>query len=212
MKLSLFSGLTVSACLHAAIYLGGLELVAWQKIQKHPAMEIDLHSSSLLLRPPNARGQAAAVPPPEPWILATAQSAVPAAVKPPTIPKPPVPEPEEPSGAFVPPGRPIVSELVTEWVPAAAASRIPEWIDGMITEEDYPADAKAQGKEGQVVATVFIDDAGKVQEVLILEGSTPEFVPLVTHRLKAARFRPALDQNDRPLAVRMTIPIVFKLD
>jgi len=99
-----------------------------------------------------------------------------------------------------------------EPVPAAAASRIPVWSEGMITEEDYPAEARAQGKEGKVVASVCIDASGRVNEVDIVEGDDPDFIQLVLRRLKMARFRPGLDHDGHPIAVRMTIPVVFQLN
>jgi protein TonB len=204
MKLA--RGFIFSILIHGLLFFGGFGYLAWKSAQAAMVMEIDLAHSSLLLRPRRATAMARVIPP-EPWYLTTGKRAQPTAplLKTP----PPVEPPEEQTAAPV--GAPSVGEPVETFLPAAAASKIPEWVDGLITEDDYPPAARKQGKEGKVVATVAIDSNGRVKDVQITEGSYPEFNQLVLERLRQARFRPARDQNDNPIAVRMSIPIVFEL-
>jgi TonB family protein len=216
MKLVLINSLVVSTFLHGLIFFGGFEFLAWQKAHHKFVAEIDLQSSSLLLHPRARRTRTGAVPPPQPWIMPKEDqlARVPSLLKPPVAPKLKIAKNEnedEQAGPVDSPGKAMGSELVTEWLPAAAATHSPEWVDGMITEDDYPAEAKAQGKEGKVVASVCIDVTGSVKDVQITEGNDPEFNQLVLQRLRNARFKPGLDQNSHPIAVRMSIPIVFEL-
>lgn len=203
MKLA--QGFAWSLLIHGLLFFGGAGYLAWKTAQAGTVMEIDLAHSSLLLRPRHAAGLARVIPP-EPWYLTTgkkARSEAPAVKIPPPV-EPPEEQTAAPEGA-------ASGEPVETFLPVAAASRIPEWVDGLITEEDYPAAARKQGREGKVVATVSIDATGRVKDVQIAAGSYPEFDRLVLDRLRSARFRPARDQNGDPVAVRMSLPIVFEL-
>lgn len=203
MKLA--QGFAWSLLIHGLLFFGGAGYLAYKTAHAGAVMEIDLVHSSLLLRPRPAAGPARVVPP-EPWYLAAGRKAQAAAsaVRTP----PPVEPPEEQTAA---PEETASGEPGETFLPVAAASRIPEWVDGLITEEDYPATARNQGREGKVVATVSIDAEGRVKDVQIAAGSYPEFDQLVLERLRSARFRPARDQNGDPIAVRMSLPIVFEL-
>jgi len=203
MKLT--KGFILSLLIHSLLFFGGFGYLAWKSAQAGAAMEIDLAHSSLLLRPRHSAG-AARIIPPEPWYLTTGKRVQPTA---PLTKAPLPPEPVDEQTAA--PVGPVGTEPVETFLPAAAASKIPEWVDGLITEDDYPPAARKQGKEGKVVATVAIDASGQVKDVQIAEGSYPEFNQVVLDRLRHARFRPARDQNDNPIAVRMSLPIVFEL-
>lgn len=213
--MKLLHGFVASILIHTLVFSLGLGFVTWRNARSEFVTVIDLKSSSLLLRPKNARTLAAALLS-EPWVLA-AEKARPARPAPIKRMKAAPPEPaEEPAPAFSGGSEGVAAGVpgpgtVAEWVPAAAASRIPEWIEGLITEEDYPAEARKQGKEGKVVARIIVGADGQVRDARITEGSYPEFEQLVLERLKTARFRPGLDRNGCPVAVRMTIPVVFEL-
>jgi TonB family protein len=204
-----FKGFILSILIHGLLLSGGFGYIAWKNAQAGSVMEIDLKHSSLLFRPHNAVGQVRAIPP-EPWYLTTGKKPVSAAPLA-KVPVPVEPPEEQTTGTENPIGNGPPGPPAENWVPAAAAARIPEWMEGMITEDDYPAAARKQGKEGRVVATIVVDAAGHVQEVEITEGSYPEFNQLVMERLKKSRFQPGRDQNDRAIAVRMSIPIAFEL-
>ncbi len=96
-------------------------------------------------------------------------------------------------------------------MPAAAASRRPDWVDGLITEDDYPAQLRSAGKEGRVVVDVLIDATGAVRGVELVQGSEAAFNDLVLSRLKASHFRPAYDQNGNATPCRLRLPITFQL-
>jgi TonB family protein len=205
--MNLVRGLSLSVLVHGLIYFSGLGYVNWQKAQAGSIMDIDLGRSSLLLRPRQAAAIRGGVIPVEPWVLARPVAR--------TLRKVTASLPEtsvEPAAGTAAPGEGSGgSGAAPGWVPAALAAHRPEWLEGFITEEDYPPAARKQGKQGRVVASVVIDPTGAVLEVQLTEESYPEFNQLVEARLRKARFRPGRDQNDRPIAVRMSIPIVFEL-
>ena len=53
---------------------------------------------------------------------------------------------------------------------------------------------------GQLVATVRVDETGKVGEVTVVENTTDDgFEPQLVKVLQNARFRPAIDEGGRPI-------------
>jgi TonB family protein len=98
-----------------------------------------------------------------------------------------------------------------EFLPVRQSGRGPRWIDGHITRADYPTDAAREGLEATVRALVYIRRDGSVYRVRILKGH-PAFDATVRRKLAAAVFSPALDrESGRPVAVRMILPIEFRL-
>ncbi|MCR9143268.1 MAG: energy transducer TonB [bacterium] len=98
-----------------------------------------------------------------------------------------------------------------EFVPVGRTGRGPRWIAGHITRDDYPAAAEREGLESIVRALVFIRRDGSVHRVRILKGHTA-FHATVLRKLKQARFSPALDrESGRPIAVKLILPIEFRL-
>jgi protein TonB len=202
----LFGGFFVSCLAHAALFGGSFGWIAWERAHTPRSIDIDLSGSSLLLRPRNAGSQAHTAAPPEPWVLAMKGQAAP---RPPAQVPSAVPAPAaEEAGPVCPPPCP---ENAGDWMPAAAASRRPEWDEGMITEDDYPASLKSKGVEGRIVVEVLIDAAGHVKGVTLEQGAAPEFNQLVLDRLKQSKFRPAYDQNGNAVACRLRLPLAFKL-
>lgn len=203
----LAQGLAVSLLLHGCLIFGGRGYLDWEKAHAGTVMEIDLAHSSLIWRPRGASAARRSFLPPQPWFLAAPGK------KPVSTPGPrPVSRDEPPEESTAVRGGTAAAGMPAEaYLPAAAAARVPEWVEGMITEEDYPPAARKQGREARVVALVCIDPEGRVKEARISEGSDPEFTQLVLERLRQARFRPAQDQDGNPVAVRMSLPIVFEL-
>ncbi|MES2201024.1 MAG: energy transducer TonB [candidate division FCPU426 bacterium] len=192
--------LTWSAFFHAAIVLSLLGVIRWRQSHSDFVMNIDLAGSSLLLRPPQAAGRAAGGRV-EPWYVGAKVRRVrplPKATPQTVIPK------EEVSGD-------ASAETGTGFLPAAAASRRPQWVLGMISEDDYPSEARAKNQQGTVKVEVSINADGSVREVHIVQGSYPSLDLLVLQKLQKARFQPGLDREGNPVAVRMLIPIVFEL-
>jgi TonB family protein len=63
---------------------------------------------------------------------------------------------------------------------------------------------------GQLVATVRVDDKGRVGEVTVLENNTDDgFEPQLVKVLQGARFRPAIDESGKP--VESTIDMKVEL-
>jgi TonB family protein len=98
-----------------------------------------------------------------------------------------------------------------DWLPAAAVSRRPDWIDGVIGEDDYPPDMRRSGKQGKVVVDVLIDATGAVKGVTLVEGSEPQFNELVLARLKISHFRPAYNGDGNAVSCKLRMPILFEL-
>ncbi len=73
----------------------------------------------------------------------------------------------------------------------------------------YPEMARRAGLQGQVLVAFIVTREGRVSEPQVLKG--PEiFRAAALEAVVKFRFKPAM-QNDRAIAVRMTIPIRFRL-
>ena len=73
----------------------------------------------------------------------------------------------------------------------------------------YPEMARRAGLQGQVLVSFIVTKEGRVAEPQVLKG--PEiFRAAALEAVRQFRFEPAM-QNDRAVAVRMTIPIRFSL-
>jgi TonB family protein len=64
---------------------------------------------------------------------------------------------------------------------------------------------------GQMVATVRVDESGKVAEVTVLENSTDDgFEQQLVKVLQNARFRPAIDESGRPVAASIDMKVELR--
>jgi hypothetical protein len=64
---------------------------------------------------------------------------------------------------------------------------------------------------GQMVATVQVDEAGKVSGVTQLENSTEAgFEPQLIKVLQSARFRPAIDESGKPVAAAIDMKVELR--
>ncbi len=190
----------ISALGHIVFFALFYSLILLWKHSAMPVMDIDLTGSSLLLRPlKNIEKKPLLYNEKNDWFIGKAvKQAVPK--------KTPVVAEEKP--AECPPPCP---DNPGDWIETGSLSRRPVWAEGMIIESDYPQDARRQGKEGRVLAEVFIDAGGKVRDVKIIESNDSRFTALVVEKLTNAKFEPALDKSGRPSAVRMILPVVFEL-
>jgi TonB family protein len=198
-------GFVVSILLHILIFTSGYYMLMWWKNSRFSDINIDLTSSSLMLRP--ARPTNKKVQPEytqQEWFIGAGSRLAAVPVKVTVV----AAAAEEPEVARCPAPCP---DIATDWVPEGATSRRPVWVDGAITEDDYPKDARAQGLEGRVRVEIFIDAAGKVRNARVIQSSNEKFSAVVLEKLKKSRFEPALDKSGRPIAVHMAIPIVFEL-
>lgn len=98
------------------------------------------------------------------------------------------------------------------------ASVMPEYPGGeaammryITSNIDYPDDAKAIDIQGRVVVGFIVDENGNVNDVRVVRGlnrSLDEESIRVVRKLK--RFKPG-SQNGRPVRVRFTLPIMYRL-
>jgi TonB family protein len=200
----ILKGFTASILIHVFIFFSCYYMIMWWKNSNFAAVDIDLTSSTLLLRPLKSANkvlQPAVTL--EEWFFNDSKTLAAgprnvsktAAVEEPAVSNCPAPCPDNPS----------------DWASAGATSRRPVWTDGLITEDDYPKDARAQGKEGVVKVDIYIDSTGFVRDARIISSSDARFTGVVMDKLKKAKFDPALDRSGKPISVHMAVPIVFEL-
>lgn len=94
---------------------------------------------------------------------------------------------------------------------ASQVARPPRWIGNLIRSSDYPRMARREGKDGRVILAALIDEAGRVEEVRLLEGSYDVLNEVALRKVRAARFTPAYDRDGRPVACKIILPIRFQL-
>lgn len=64
---------------------------------------------------------------------------------------------------------------------------------------------------GQLVATVKVDETGKVGEVTVIENTTEDgFEPQLIKVLQNARFRPAIDESGKPVAASIDMKVELR--
>ena len=98
-----------------------------------------------------------------------------------------------------------------DFVPAGLASSSPRWIEGFITDDDYPADARKLGIEGPVLLAVYIRMDGTVRDVRLVKGIYKSLNDTAINRVRASRFSPATDDSGKPVPCKMILPIRFEL-
>jgi len=74
----------------------------------------------------------------------------------------------------------------------------------------YPEAARKAGIEGHVVLNILIDAKGVVQTVDILKSVRKDVDEAAINAVKSTEWKPA-EQNGQPVAVRIGIPVVFRL-
>jgi protein TonB len=76
----------------------------------------------------------------------------------------------------------------------------------------YPSICKSLGIEGRVVLNLLVDKNGQVVKIQVLRSSENQALDeAAIESLKQARFSPAR-QGDRPVAVWLSYPVVFKIN
>ncbi len=84
----------------------------------------------------------------------------------------------------------------------AAASALPvppqPPMPGLITPEDYPADALRGEKQGAVLFNLFVDPRGKALNCAVETVYDADFSRLVCQKVLQATFRPATDREGKP--------------
>ena len=115
----------------------------------------------------------------------------------------------------VPLGRPLPPPQTTpDGTPIYEVAEVqPELIGGLAgLQEDivYPADARAEGVEGQVVVQFVVDEEGGVVDPVVLRSPDDRLAEAALAAVRQARFRPG-QQRGEPVRVRFAVPITFRL-
>jgi TonB family protein len=95
----------------------------------------------------------------------------------------------------------------------ATVDRMPELVGGLKAVAEsivYPSIAKKAGIQGRVVVEFVVDESGAVRDAKVVSGIGAGCDEEAVRAVEAARFIPGmLDGN--PVAVRMALPVSFKL-
>lgn len=76
----------------------------------------------------------------------------------------------------------------------------------------YPGKARRQGKQGRVLVGFVVNENGSISDVEVVRGVCPEIDDEALRVVKdMANWKPGL-QDDKPVKVRYTQPITFKLE
>ena len=91
--------------------------------------------------------------------------------------------------------------------------QMPELIGGMASIQnniDYPEVARRAGIEGRVYVQFVVNERGDVEDPQVVRGIGGGADEEALRAVSQAKFRPGL-QRGRPVSVRFTVPVVFRL-
>jgi protein TonB len=97
------------------------------------------------------------------------------------------------------------------YLSSSEVAQLPRWVGNFITPRDYPRSARREGKDGRVLLSVFIDAAGRVRDVRLLQGRDEALNEVALRKAREAVFTPAYNQEGEPVACKVTLPIRFHL-
>ena len=87
----------------------------------------------------------------------------------------------------------------------------PKPLNENIMQGIYPEVARRFGIEGKLYLELWIDTKGKVRNVIITKPLYPAIDKVAQEKAYQLKFNPAM-QNDKPVAVRLAYPVIFKLE
>jgi protein TonB len=110
---------------------------------------------------------------------------------------------------------PPVEEKATEQEPAyfVAVEEMPSPIGGIKAIQEkivYPEIAKRAGVEGKVYILAFVNEQGKVTKAEIVKGIGAGCDEAAQNAILKTKFNPG-KQRGKPVKVKVTIPVIFKL-
>jgi len=208
MRLGFWQAVALSAAIHGAIYGGGRAWLEWRKHRALEAMDIDLAHSSLMPLP-QVLSAAHAFKPPEDWFEGLLKKLAPIPQRPALTETAKVEEPEGVAVVVCPPPCPTRDG---DWAPASQAKQKPQWLEGMISEDDYPAVAREKNITGLVVVQVLLDATGAVRDVRLLQGGDQSLNDKTIEKLRASKFSPCVDEHGNPFPCVVRLPIHWTLD
>jgi len=190
----MFRSTALSLAVHALVY-GVPYYILVVRVPEAPTVELDLSPMPARFNPGPSRQPPKAS---EKWSTAHNLAAAQREAS----------KPEPPTDTSCPPPCP---DHPGDFVPAGLAGSGPRWIEGFITDDDYPPDARKLGIEGSVLLAVFIRIDGTIRDVRLLKGSYEALNKAAITRVRASRFIPAIDESGRPIPCKLVLPIRFEL-
>jgi protein TonB len=117
--------------------------------------------------------------------------------------------------AATPPPPPPPKEEVVEDEPEifTIVEKMPELIGGLASIQSkikYPEIAKKAGVEGRVIVQFVVDETGSVVDPIVVRGIGAGCDEAAIVAVRQAKFTPGL-QRMKPVKVKMSLPITFKL-
>ena len=96
-------------------------------------------------------------------------------------------------------------------VPPEFPEGIPALTKFLAQNIKYPADARKAGKEGRVIAQFVVTTDGSIADVKVIRGIDPSLDQEAIRVIKAMpKWKPATEKG-KPVNVRYTLPVMFKL-
>ena len=146
--------------------------------------------------------------PPEPRLITAAPT--PAAPAPFVAPPPPEPVPPEPAPAAVAAPVASVASPPAPAPPRNLSASAVQYLEPLRVE--YPRLSKRLGETGMVMLRVFIDEAGRVRDALVIRTSGhPRLDDAAMAAVQKARFKPP-SENGQAVSGYAQVPVDFQLE
>ena len=203
--------LTVEACLVVALLLCIAAFQSgWRPSAEPPPVKPDPAEPLTMVETPPTEHREMAPPPPRPLVPALMPDDV-------VLPddeidfQPVDVDAERPVRESPPPQPPPTNTGPPE--PFVSVEQMPAPRDGwagFYGSLTYPEAARRAGVEGRVVLQFVVDKDGQICDVQVLQSVHPSLDAEAARALREARFAPGRQRN-RPVPVRMELPIMFRL-
>ncbi|MEX0822095.1 MAG: TonB family protein [Rhodothermales bacterium] len=121
---------------------------------------------------------------------------------------------DAPVAAAPPPPPPVEEEEEEEPEIFVIVEQMPELIGGLNSIQSkikYPEIAKKAGVEGRVIVQFVVDEQGNVQDPVVVRGIGAGCDEEAVRAVRQATFTPG-QQRGRPVKVKMSLPITFRLN
>lgn len=129
---------------------------------------------------------------------------------PPPPPAPPRPRSDAPPPSPPPPPTPPPYEDDEVFDFAETQPEIIGGMEALQAAVSYPDEARTSGIEGRVVLQFVVSETGQPTQVQVVRPVSPLLDAAAVEAVRATRFTPGKTRG-RPVRVRMTIPITFRL-
>ena len=103
-----------------------------------------------------------------------------------------------------------IEDEVATFLPVEDMPQLIGGLESLYEQVVYPEMAKQAGLEGKVIVQFVVDREGRVQRPVVLRGVHALLDEAALEAVRGLRFHPGR-QRDRPVPVKMSLPITFKL-